>query len=44
MILYHGSKSGINGNIQPLSQAECDFGRGFYMVDKEQSPLWLGEA
>ncbi len=41
MILYHGSKSGIKGNIQPLSRAECDFGRGFYMGDKEDQPKSL---
>lgn len=31
MILYHGSKSGIQGRIMPLSRDRCDFGRGFYM-------------
>lgn len=29
--LYHGSKSGITGNVRPCSRNECDFGRGFYM-------------
>jgi hypothetical protein len=41
MILYHGSKSGIKGSIQPISRAECDFGRGFYMGDKEDQPKSL---
>ena len=31
LILYHGSKSEINGNIKPSSRKNCDFGRGFYL-------------
>ncbi len=31
MILYHGSKGGIDGKIEPCSRVRCDFGRGFYM-------------
>ena len=31
MILYHGSKSGIKGDIAPKSRDACDFGQGFYM-------------
>ena len=31
LILYHGSKKGITGDISPISRSECDFGRGFYM-------------
>ena len=31
MILYHGSRHGINGPIAPLSRDRCDFGRGFYL-------------
>lgn len=31
IILYHGSKSGIVGDIRPSSRENCDFGRGFYM-------------
>ncbi len=31
LLLYHGSKSGIEGKITPTSRAQCDFGRGFYM-------------
>lgn len=42
MILYHGSKSGIQGEINPLSGREaCDFGRGFYMGDKPDQPKGL---
>lgn len=29
--LYHGSKSGIRGDIAPISRERCDFGKGFYM-------------
>ena len=31
IILYHGSKGGIDGKIAPSSRVRCDFGRGFYM-------------
>ena len=31
VILYHGSRGGIDGAIQPKSRARCDFGVGFYM-------------
>ena len=31
VLLYHGSKSGIEGKIEPKSRKQCDFGRGFYM-------------
>ena len=41
MKLYHGSKSGITGAIQPISRDRCDFGRGFYMGTDEQQPLTL---
>ncbi len=27
LVLYHGSKSGIRGNIEPKSRPQCDFGR-----------------
>lgn len=29
--LYHGSRGGIEGSIEPASRSRCDFGRGFYM-------------
>lgn len=41
MLLYHGSKSGIKGEIQPISRAACDFGCGFYMGDMEDQPKGL---
>lgn len=30
-LLYHGSKSGIEGPVAPKSRRQCDFGSGFYM-------------
>lgn len=41
IVLYHGSKSGINGTIQPQSRDTCDFGAGFYMGTDPQQPLSL---
>lgn len=52
VLLYHGSKSGIVGNIEPKSRPQCDFGKGFYMgtevsqalrliCDYEKSKLYL---
>ena len=40
-IFYHGSKSGIVGNIAPVSREECDFGRGFYLGTSALQPLTL---
>lgn len=37
--LYHGSKSGLQGDIQPhfrSARKTCDFGRGFYMGTKRR--------
>lgn len=31
IILYHGSRGGIEGNIKPESREKCDFGKGFYL-------------
>lgn len=41
LILYHGSKHGLQGEIAPISRAECDFGRGFYMGTTVLQPLTL---
>lgn len=41
LILYHGSKKGIDGEIKPISRAECDVGCGFYMGTSTQQPLTL---
>lgn len=38
VLLYHGSKSGIEGSIEPKSRKQCDFGKGFYMgTDPDQA-------
>lgn len=39
--LYHGSKSGIVGDIAPSSREHCDFGKGFYMGTEMVQPLTL---
>lgn len=39
--LYHGSKSGIQGEIAPRSRECCDFGKGFYMGTERMQPLTL---
>ena len=31
VLLYHASKFGIEGTIEPKSRKQCDFGKGFYM-------------
>lgn len=41
LVLYHGSKSGIKGDIAPISRSECDFGKGFYMGTNPLQPLTL---
>lgn len=41
LVLYHGSKKGIDGEIAPISRGECDFGRGFYMGTNTLQPLTL---
>lgn len=41
LILYHGSKKGIGGEIMPNSREECDFGKGFYMGTTTLQPLTL---
>lgn len=40
-VLYHASRSGIAGEIAPVSRSECDFGRGFYMGTNTLQPLTL---
>lgn len=40
-LLYHGSKSGIVGAIEPKSRKQCDFGKGFYMGTDPNQPLTL---
>ena len=41
LVLYHGSKKGIVGDIAPISRDECDFGKGFYMGTNALQPLTL---
>ena len=41
VLLYHGSKSGITGEIKPVSRDLCDFGKGFYMGTESLQPLTL---
>ena len=40
-LLYHGSKSGIEGKIEPKSRKQCDFGAGFYMGTEPSQALTL---
>ncbi len=41
LILYHGSKQGLVGDIQPKSREDCDFGCGFYTGTDTIQPLTL---
>jgi transcriptional regulator with XRE-family HTH domain len=41
IILFHGSKSGIEGKIAPISREKCDFGAGFYMGTEPAQSLTL---
>ena len=41
VLLYHGSKSGIDGRIEPKSRKQCDFGKGFYMGTELSQALTL---
>lgn len=41
LIVYHGSKKGINGKIAPTSRQSCDFGKGFCLGSNPEQPLTL---
>jgi len=41
IVLYHGSKSGLEGRIEPKSRDKCDFGKGFYMGTEPTQSLTL---
>lgn len=41
VLLFHGSKSGIQGKITPTSRKYCDFGAGFYMGTEVLQALTL---
>ncbi len=40
-IVYHGSRTGIVGEIAPISRDKCDFGAGFYTGTHPFQPLTL---
>ena len=38
IILFHGSRGGIDGKIRPISRVRCNFGQGFYLgTDAQQA-------
>ena len=41
VLLYHGSKAGIEGKVMPKSRSKCDFGSGFYMGTEISQALTL---
>lgn len=41
LVVYHGSKKGITGDITPSSRESCDFGKGFYLGTDPAQPLTL---
>jgi len=41
VVVYHGSKRGLSGDIAPTSRASCDFGKGFYLGTDPAQPLTL---
>ena len=41
LIVYHGSKKGLQGRIEPISRESCDFGKGFYLGTDAAQPLTL---
>lgn len=41
ILLYHGSKAGVEGAIEPKSRKQCDFGVGFYMGTEPSQALTL---
>lgn len=41
IILFHGSRGGIDGNIKPISRVRCDFGKGFYMGEDSKQAKCL---
>lgn len=41
LMLYHGSKRGIQGAVRPISSEFCDFGKGFYMGTNQSQPMSL---
>ena len=41
LLLYHGSRAGLVGEIAPISSPYSDFGAGFYMGEQPEDPLSL---
>lgn len=41
LIVYHASKKGLKGRIEPISRKSCDFGKGFYLGTDPAQPLTL---
>ena len=41
IVLYHGSRGGIDGDIAPISRVRCDFGKGFYLGTNEMQAKGL---
>lgn len=41
IFVYHGSRNGLQGTIQPISRPRCDFGCGFYMGDSDKQAKGL---
>lgn len=41
VILYHGSRGGIDGSIKPISRVRSDFGAGFYMGENPEQAKGL---
>lgn len=41
VLLYHGSKRGLERDIAPISRKHCDFGAGFYMGTQPEQALTL---
>lgn len=35
ILLTHGSRGGLAGDIAPISRVRCDFGQGFYLCDND---------
>lgn len=41
LILYHGSRGGLDGPIKPASRERLDFGKGFYMGTRKDQVITL---
>ncbi len=41
IVLYHGSRQGLQGPVAPVSRTACNFGAGFYMGTAAEQSLSL---